>query len=615
MANKIYKNRDLAVLVMRCVLKDDVIGAKNLLVGIDEQDKKMIVSAVVDRRVPLCVAAERGNTDMVKFLVKDCQADIEDRDFNLQTPLWIAASHGKLEVVKLLLGFGADINAVAKTRETPYEIGRTPVNEACSGRREETAKFLIRQGADINRPGKFGQTCLRNSTHNLELCQLLIEYGARVNDQDNFGDTALHIAILWSHLEIVQLLLDHGSDQNIKNNQGDDALQLASLHGKDSIVMELVARQEPTPLRWVESQTLLGSHCLFSGARDETHALVYWKRAVILRLTNPYADSSKIEQPPVFRNNKEVNTVEELEELCQDEQMAYMYAIENRLRIVNLCHHSTIDILYEVCNVFAKNGSYRRSFGLLRYAFQLLLEARTQTWSEVCFRRLEVLNWKCSREVEKSLFEMHFHDVLEILDMVTSNAQCVKQVYEYNSPGLEYDNSLIINPIFSLVQSVSELNKSPDQIVSFKRVVHRLVSSKMKTSDGRTFLHLAVGQFCLYQDCLNVVELLLECGADVNALDRSNNTALRLCTQPYLKLVSKNHEQEVIIELLLRYSAHVDIVNDSGDIAAKGLQIQILDHVNLKCLAAAVIRDRRIPYVGRIPVHLEPFVQMHGRCP
>ena len=209
---------------------------------------------------------------------------------------------------------------------------------------------------------------------------------------------------------------------------------------------------------------------------------------------------------------------------------------------------------------------------------------------------------------------MQFHDVLEILDMVMSNVQYVMQVYEYNLPDLEYFSSLNINPIFSLVLSVIELDKSPDQMVSFKRVVRRLVSSKMKTADGRTFLHLAVEQFCLYQDCLNVVELLLECGADVNAVDRSNNTALHLCTQPYLKLVSKHHEQEVI-ELLLRYSAHVDIFNDSGDIAAKSLQLQILDHVSLKCLAATVIRDRRFPYVGRIPVHLEPFVQMHGRCP
>ena len=319
MANKIYKNRDLAVFVMRCVLKDDVIGAKNLLVGIDEQDKKMIVSTVVDRRVPLFVAAERGNTDMVKFLVKDCQAD-------------------------------------------------------------------------INTPDKYGRTCLRNSAHNLELCQLLIECGARVNDKDNLGDTALHIAILFGHLEIVQLLLDHGSDQNIRNNQGDDALQLASLHGKDSIVMELVARQEPTPSRWVESQQLLGIHSLFSDARDVTQALIYWKTAVTLRLTNPYADLRKIEQPPVFRDTKEVNTVEELEELCKDEQMAYMYAIENRLRIVNLCHQSTIDGLYKVCDVFTKNESYRRSFELLKYAFQLLVKARTQTWPRKRICRWAVLN-------------------------------------------------------------------------------------------------------------------------------------------------------------------------------------------------------------------------------
>ena len=99
----------------------------------------------------------------------------------------------------------------------------------------------------------------------------------------------------------------------------------------------------------------------------------------------------------------------------------------------------------------------------------------------------------------------------------------------------------------------------------------------------------------------------------INAVDHRNNTALHLCAQPYLDFVIHD-EKEQVIKLLLRYSAHVDIVNDSGDIAAKGLPLNMLDHVNLQCLAVAVIRDFRIPYAGNIPAHLESFVQMHGGC-
>ena len=58
--------------------ENDVIGAKSLLIGIDEQRKKMVVSKKINGSVPLCVAATYGNTAMVEFLVKDCQANTEE---------------------------------------------------------------------------------------------------------------------------------------------------------------------------------------------------------------------------------------------------------------------------------------------------------------------------------------------------------------------------------------------------------------------------------------------------------------------------------------------------------------------------------------------------------
>ena len=599
MANKQVKNLDLSVLFMRRVYEDDVIGAKRLLVGIDEQGKKMIVSTAVNGRFPLTIAARNGNTAMVEFLVKDCHASTEEaRDFNSETPLWSAAIAGWLKVVKLLQEYGADINAVSKD-------GRTPVNATCDCIRTEVAEFLIRQGADIHRPDKRGETCLMKSVHHLELCKLLIKTGACMNAQDNLGNTVLHHAIIKGRLQTVQLLLDRGSDQNIKNNQGDDALQLASLQGKDSIVWKLVARQKPTPSRWIESQQLLCSHCvLFLEESNAYHALVYWRRAVTLRMENPCTDSRTIEPSPVYMNTKEVSTMEELEELSQEEEMMHMYALENLQRILIMGHNNTIAGLVRVCEVFSTNGKYRRSFDLMRYSFQLIQQARTRTWIDDYLFQIRYLNQMCADEDHRSQYGIEFHDVFEILDTVSSNAQFVRQVSEYESFGME--------PIVTLVQFVIKLDKSPDQMDSFKRIVRRLVRSKMKNKMGRTLLHRAVERCCLFRGWLSFVELLLECGADVNAVDRKKCTALHLCSPLHINVFTPN-EREEVTKLLLRYSAHVDIFNDSGVIAAEGLELQILDHVNLKCLAATVIRDRRISYVSKIPAHLEPFVQMHGR--
>ena len=147
-------------------------------------------------------------------------------------------------------------------------------------------------------------------------------------------------------------------------------------------------------------------------------------------------------------------------------------------------------------------------------------------------------------------------------------------------------------------------------MVSFKQVIHRLVRSQMSDEDGQTFLHCAVLEF---DTDPNVAEVLLECGADVNAVDLEHNTALHLCTGPYA--IPGSVLQNEIIKLLLQYSAHLDIINDRGHFAWTGLSLNMLDHVSLKCLATAVIRDHKIPYVGQIPKSLESFVQMHCRCP
>ena len=156
-----------------------------------------------------------------------------------------------------------------------------------------------------------------------------------MNEQDEHGNTALHLAIMKGDLETVQFLLDHGSDQNKKNKRGDDALQLASLRGNLWIAKKLEAWNNS--LRWIESLQLLGSFCFFSEYRVR-QALNFWGKCVAFRIIKPWTEISKIESMPVSMNVKEINTAEELEELCQDEEMVHMYALKFLLRILGPGH-------------------------------------------------------------------------------------------------------------------------------------------------------------------------------------------------------------------------------------------------------------------------------------
>ena len=89
---------------------------------------------------PLWFAARAGDMDMVKLLLGG-GADVNSKDKNDQTPLWWAARAGKMDMVKLLLSGGADVNSKDNNNQTP-----TAGPDAL---REAVGRFDVRAVEDI----------------------------------------------------------------------------------------------------------------------------------------------------------------------------------------------------------------------------------------------------------------------------------------------------------------------------------------------------------------------------------------------------------------------------------------------------------------------------------
>ena len=152
-------------------------------------------------------------------------ADIEGvRDSRLYPyipPLILAAHCGsqRPEVFTLLVERGANPNVVSK--ETEW-YGWTPLFFACSQGNLDLVRLLLDRGADINASEARGNNALMQfckiSFHWTSpansirpIAELLIDKGIDITKADRGGQAALGIASIWKNVKAARVLLAHGA--------------------------------------------------------------------------------------------------------------------------------------------------------------------------------------------------------------------------------------------------------------------------------------------------------------------------------------------------------------------------------------------------------------------
>ncbi|KAF7977924.1 hypothetical protein HWV62_1983 [Athelia sp. TMB] len=189
-------------------------------------------NAHAGHNIPLVSAARFGRHIEIVTLLLDRGADI-DAEGEDGTALQQASGNGHLKVVTLLLDRGADIDA---------EGDDGPALQRASGNGHlEIVTLLLDRGADIKVRGVCSTALQLASLHgHLDIVTLLLDRGADINAQGDRG-TALQRASLWGNLETVTLLLDRGADMNARGENG-TALQQASLSCDIEVVTLLLDR-------------------------------------------------------------------------------------------------------------------------------------------------------------------------------------------------------------------------------------------------------------------------------------------------------------------------------------------------------------------------------------
>jgi ankyrin repeat protein len=112
---------------------------------------------------------------------------------------------------------------------------------AASDNHLEVVKLLLNRGAEVNARNIHCGTPLQQAICDIEVVKLLLEHGADVNAKGGYNGTALQRAASGGHLQVVRLLLDHGANINAEDAINGSALQKAASRGRLEIIKLLLA--------------------------------------------------------------------------------------------------------------------------------------------------------------------------------------------------------------------------------------------------------------------------------------------------------------------------------------------------------------------------------------
>lgn len=192
-------------------------------------------------QTPLHLAALHGK-DRLIFLFKGLHAGIDARDMNGATPMHLATAGDHLQTMQALLTNGASL--VARDAH-----GDMPLHAAASADHENLISWLISNKAPLDAQNTMGQTAvfLAASQGNNKVIEALLHHGAKVRDEHE-ERTVLHAAVAGGHEDTVKLLLARGLEPDETDSQGQTPLMVAhELENPNMcrILREWISRNRP----------------------------------------------------------------------------------------------------------------------------------------------------------------------------------------------------------------------------------------------------------------------------------------------------------------------------------------------------------------------------------
>jgi glutaminase len=189
-----------------------------------------------DLRTPLHLAAAENQLHVVRFFIDEAAGECGDFSLNTidrwgGTPLDDAYSQGHGEVISALVKAGAHRGQVSRSAHQP-SLSQSPLAAVDSLKTGEliwaaslgdlvAIRRLVAQGVPLEAADYDRRTAmhLAAAEGHLQLVQFLLAHGTRVNPEDRWGNTPLDDAIRHEQRTIAELLGSHGGRKRRHNRK------------------------------------------------------------------------------------------------------------------------------------------------------------------------------------------------------------------------------------------------------------------------------------------------------------------------------------------------------------------------------------------------------------
>ncbi|KAJ1710162.1 nucleoside phosphorylase domain-containing protein [Aspergillus flavus] len=446
------------------------------------------------------------------------------------TALQIATISENLEIMRLLVCAGADVELCGRPGESPLSIA---ASSGCTN----LVQYLIESGAKVDGGGYMDEPALTPlhwaaTEGYLDVVQQLLDAKASINaiSIDNIGGktgmrvTALQLASAYGHDLVVRLLLDNGANPMLASEKKESPLYLALVGQHVDVV-----------------RTLLKTDLLDTDIQHFLHTAVQIDDTDVVKLVLEMSGLVDVGRS-LFYALLSITSDNDTE----DEMVPFLLK-------QGVPHNSTIEG-FTALHVAAIRGHVKSVEALLSHGADISVtneQGRTAVHLAASCRRLDVL-W---------LFQ----------NLGLLSPSIMEQRDEEGNTAL---HCAIGKTIDLPTRVVVEVSAEDEQLEVVKFLASEGADTNARTMTGEAPLHL-LANIELPELILPLADLLIEYGANINVMDSDGCTSLHLAVK---------NCQDDLVAMLLYQEADTEIMNENGETAlelAERLDFQGIVHALL----------------------------------